>query len=186
MNITFIGNCQTVALCFYYQELKTQHNFSWVLYGDEFLKNLNEWTDKCRNKITNHSDIIDRIKVSDIIIYQEISTEKSLFSNTIRLSELKKDNCKLYKIPSVYLLISDFDNSLKELEKRESENNVDLKVSLIIEKFRNRPLMLTYNHPNTFFLLQIMKEISLALNLDYLKKEQTIKYLKKSNYMELP
>jgi hypothetical protein len=36
MNITFIGNCQTATLCFYFQQL-LNCNINWVLYGDEFI-----------------------------------------------------------------------------------------------------------------------------------------------------
>jgi hypothetical protein len=36
MNITFIGNCQTASLCFYFQELQDNFNSQWLLYGDDF------------------------------------------------------------------------------------------------------------------------------------------------------
>ena len=44
MNITFIGNCQTLILCFYFQQLLNKdenNNICWVLYGEEFKQYLN-------------------------------------------------------------------------------------------------------------------------------------------------
>jgi hypothetical protein len=81
MNITFIGNCQTISLCFYFQQLlnKDENNICWVLYGEEFKSNLNNWSDKCKNKIIDYHASIEKIKDSDIIIYQNINEQKSLF-----------------------------------------------------------------------------------------------------------
>jgi hypothetical protein len=58
MNITFIGNCQTVSLCFYFQQLLNQNNnISWCLYGQECKVHLGKWTDKCKNKIIDYTVI---------------------------------------------------------------------------------------------------------------------------------
>ena len=75
INITFIGNCQTLSLCFFFQKLLENKNYTifWVSYDKEFNKHLDEWADKCKNKITDYDDAINRIKESDIIIYQEIT-----------------------------------------------------------------------------------------------------------------
>ena len=91
----------------------------------------------------NYDDSIQKIKDSDIIIYQNINTNKSLFSNTSILQELKKNSCKLIQILSIYLIYSDFDNSIKELLNRENINNVNIKVSNILYNFKDKNLMLT-------------------------------------------
>jgi hypothetical protein len=68
-----------------------------------------------------------------------------------------KSSCKLIQIPSIYLIYSDFDNSIKELIDRENYNNVDIKVSNIFYYHRNINLMINRYHPNTFLFLKIVK-----------------------------
>ena len=54
INITFIGNCQMVSLCFYMQQLfknDKNYNIAWVLYSNYFIKHLGNWSIKCNNKI---------------------------------------------------------------------------------------------------------------------------------------
>lgn len=187
MNITFIGNCQTVSLCFYFQQLLSENNnICWLLYGEEFKQHLNNWSVKCKNKILDYDKVIPTIKNSDIIIYQNIDVSKSLFSNTNILSKIKKDSCTLIQIPSIYLLYNNFDFSIKELIKRENKNNVDIKISNIFYKFRDTNLMLTYNHPTTFLFLEIMKILCNLLNIDFFTEEQYNLFMENKNYIGLP
>lgn len=187
MNITFIGNCQMVSLCYYFQQLLSKdNNICWVLYGEEFKQHLGNWSVKCKNKIIDYDNSIQTIKDSDIIIYQNIDVEKSLFSNTNTLRELTNNSCKLIKIPSIYIIYNDFSNSIKELINRENENNVDIKVSNILYNFKNTNLMLTCNHPKTFLFLEIVKILCNLLNYNFFTEEQYNNFLKNENYMELP
>lgn len=187
MNITFIGNCQTLSLCFYFQQLLNENNnICWVIYGEEFKPAIGDWAVKCKNKIIDYDNSIQKIKDSDIIIYQNIDVNKSLFSNTNTLREITKNSCKLIQIPSIYLIYNDFDNSIKELINRENENNVDIKVSNILYNFRHMNLMLTCNHPKTFLFMQIIKILCNLLKLYFFTEEQYNNFLKNENYMELP
>lgn len=187
MNITFIGNCQTVSLCFYFQQLLNENNnICWVLYGEEFKQHINNWSEKCKNKIIDYDKSIQKIKDSDIIIYQNIDVKKSLFSNTNTLREITKNTCKLIKIPSIYLIYNDFDNSIKELINNENKNNVDIKISNIIYNFKDKNLMLTCNHPKTFLFMEIIKILCNLLNYNFFTEEQYNNYLENENYMELP
>lgn len=190
MILTFIGNCQTIGLCYYFQQLLKNSNYDiyWVLYGDSFGYNKTTalWSSKCKNQILNYDIINDIISKSDIIIYQEIDLSKSVFSNENTLKKMVKKKCKLIKIPCVYLIYDDYDNSIKELIKRENKNNVDLKVSIIFDKYRNKNMMLTNDHPNTFLFLEIVKELCKLLKFDFFKKEQCDIFLQNENYMGLP
>jgi hypothetical protein len=188
MNITFIGNCQILSLCFYFQQLlnKDENNICWVLYGEEFEPHLNSWSDKCKNKIIDFDDSIQTIEDSDIVIYQNIDVTKSLFSNTNTLRQITKNSCKLIKIPSIYFNYNDFDNSIKELIKRENENNVDIKISNILYNFKDTNLMLDVHHPNTFLFMEVIKELCNLLNYNFFTKKQYNIFLKNENYMELP
>jgi hypothetical protein len=177
-----------VSLCFYFQQLLKSKNYNicWVLYGEEFKKHLCKWSIKCKNKILDYDNSIDKVKNSDIIIYQNISLDKTLFSNTKILQKIKKNTCKLIQLPSIYLFYDDFDNSIKNLISRENKNNVDIRVSNILYKYKKHNLMLTYQHPNTFLFLKIIKSLCTILNIDFFTKEQYTKYLTNDNYMELP
>jgi hypothetical protein len=190
MNITFIGNCQTVSLCFYLQQLLNPsiYNICWVLYGEEFKQHLSgDWRTKCKNKISDSDDSIVRIKDSDIIIYQNIDVNKSLFSNIHTLQEITKIGCKIIQIPSIYFIHNDFDNSIKELIKRENINNVNIKVSNILIKFKDTNLILDLpNHPNTFLFMEIVKIICNLLDVDFFTDEQYNNFIKDENYMQLP
>jgi hypothetical protein len=188
MNITFIGNCQSVSLCFYFQQLlnSNEYNVCWVLYGEEFKPHIGNWSAKCKNKIIDYDSSVQQIKESDIIIYQNISTDKSLFSNTGTLKEMKKGTCKLVQIPSIYLVYDDFDNSISDLVNREIKNNVDIKVSFLFTKFKTTNLMLTHNHPKTFLFMEIVKMLCDSLALDFFKEDQYTNFIKNENYMELP
>jgi len=187
MNITFIGNCQTVSLCFYFQQLlKQTDNICWVSFGKITEPHLNDWSIKCKNKIINYDISIQKIKDSDIIIYQNVDVNKSLFCNTKTLNEIKKSSCKLIQIPCIYLIYNDFDNSIQELIKREIRNNVDIKISNIFNKFKDVNLMLTQNHPKTFLFMEIVKILCNLLNLDFFTEEQYNDFLKNENYMQLP
>ena len=187
MNITFIGNCQTVSLCFYFQQLLNENNnICWILYGEEFKEHLTEWSAKCKNKIIDYDNSIQKIKDSDVIIYQNIDVNKSLFSNTTKLREITKNSCKLITIPSIHLIHNDFDSSIKELINRENKNNVDIKISNILYNFKDKNLMLTWNHPNTFLFMEVIKLLCNLLNLNFFTEEQYNNFLKNENYMELP
>jgi len=156
------------------------------MYGEEFKPHLGNWSVKCKNKIIDYDNSIQKIKDSDIIIYQNIDVNKSLFSNTNTLRELTNNSCKLIKIPSIYLLYNDFDNSIKELINRENENNVDIKISNILYNFKDTNLMLTCCHPKTFLFLEVIKILCIFLNFDFFTEEQYNNFLKNDNYMELP
>lgn len=187
-----------IIMFFFQQLLSKNNNICWVMYGKEFAPQFDthfgtqfdthfgNWSVKCKNKIIDYDISIQTIKDSDIIIYQNIDVNKSLFSNTNTLSKLTNNSCKLIQIPSIHLFYNDFDNSIKELINRENENKVDIKVSDIFYKFRNYNLMLTYNHPKTLLFMEIIKSLCNLLNFNFFTKEQYNNYLKNENYMGLP
>jgi hypothetical protein len=188
MNITFIGNCQMLSLCYFFQQLlnSTYYKIFWISYSEDFNKHLGLWSNKCKNKITDYDISIKQIKNSDIIIYQNVKINLTLFAYTEKLNELKKNTCRLIQISSIYLIYKEYDDSIKKLQDRENNNNSNIKVSYIFEKYRNDNLMLTYNHPKTFLFLEIIKELCILLNVDFFNKDQYDDFLKNENFMELP
>ena len=186
MNITFIGNCQPLSLCFYFQELLPDCDIQWLLYGDEFKKHLDRWTDKVKNKVLDYDIALDVIKTSDVIVYQEITKEKSQFSNTETLESNKKESCRLIKMPSIFLDYANYDESIKELNRREVEKQVDIMVSRIFEKYRDQCRMLSVWHPNTFLFLEVVNELCKLLNIDTFSEIQRDIFLQDNNYIKLP
>lgn len=189
IHIAFIGNCQTVSLCFFLQKLlvrKPNYIVKWCLYGDEFTAYVSNWSEKCRHKIVNYDESLEYIKICDYVIYQEISKEKSVFSNEDVLTQIKKNDCKLIKMPSIFLEYSSYEASLKELITRETDKNVDIKVSQIIHRNKPKKVMLTKNHPNTFLFLEIIKEICNFLNIEFFDQRSYSHFVNNPNYMELP
>ena len=188
MIITFIGNCQLVSLCFFFQELlqKTDNNVYWISYSEIFNRHLIYWSDKCKNKILNYENGIKVIKNSDVIIYQNKTLEASFFCNTEHLMKIKKNTCMLIKLPYIIFDYNDYNNSILELEKRENENRVDLKVSPIFKNYKHYNLMISKRHPKTFLFLRITYILCCILNINFFTKDKYMIYLKNDNYMELP
>ena len=189
IHITFIGSCQTVGLCFFFQQLlknkKNDYYISWLLYSEDFKQHLGEWSHKCENKILNYTQSMEQIKRSDVIIYQNINESKSSFANPTFLNQLKKESCILIQISCIHFDYSDFQKSLEELKKREIQKGVDIKVSKIFEKYPNCKMMLNYYHPTTFLFLEIMKEILLLLKMDFFSLHEYHFFCKNNDFMNL-
>lgn len=188
MHISFIGNCQLLTLCFYFQQLldTNENSMNWLLYGHEFRSHLGGWTTKCKNLVLDDEKSIEIIKTSDIIIFQEISEAKSAISNSSFLKKNIKQNCILLKIPSVFLDYNAYNDSLNDLQTRETINNVDIRVSDILHKYKDTKLMLTKHHPTTFLFMEIIKKICVTLDLPFFTNNLYNHFLLNDNYMGLP
>jgi hypothetical protein len=185
MIISFIGNCQTVSLCFYFQQL-LDYDIYWLLYGNEFRPHVGNWAKKVNNKILDYNEALNIMKKSDIIIYQEICKEKSQYFNTAKLLINKKESCQLIKIPSIHLDYSNYNISLKQLIDKETLNNVNITVSDIFEKYRHKNLMITICHPNTFLFLELVDKLCKLLNINTFSELKRDIFLQDNNYMKLP
>ena len=183
MQITFIGNCQLVSLCFYFQQLLGPDSATWVCYGNEFLPFLHPWSDKCVNKILDNDSGLAKVRTSDVIVYQEVCAAKSSFCNEQTLRALNP-TARLLKLPSIQFEAGDV--SIKEgLCQREVANRVDIVVSDMFDRFGTK-LMLDICHPTTFMFLEIVRDICSKLDLPFFSDEKVVHFLENENYMELP
>ncbi len=173
------------SLCFYFQQLLSDCNVKYALYGDEFSHHLGDWSNKV-NKIINLDESIEWIKTCDIVMYQEINKDKSVFSNTEALTAIKKESCKLIKIPSIYFVLDKYDISILVLQRLENVNKVDITVSDIFEKYRETLLIFGLMHPTTFMFLEIVNKICKLLNIDTFSELKRGIFLSDTNYMNLP
>jgi hypothetical protein len=187
-NIGFIGNCQMIELCYYLQELfKNNKDIRWCLYGDKFKSalhrrivtdnngrkiELNHWADKCKNKIIDYNQSIRYIKSCDVIIYQKIKPETSKYFNEENILKMRKPDSKLIKLPSIHIDYNNYNASILELQKREKENNVDIFVSEILNKYRPKKLTFDISHPNPFLFKEILKEICFIINIKKLSDKK--------------
>lgn len=190
ISIGFIGNCQTVSLCYFLQELlqgNTNYKIQWCCYEDDFKEIIEKerWADKCKNKIYNKTESMRFLEGCDYIIYQHISEDTSPFFNTKCLEYYAKDTCKLISMPCIYLKYDSYDTSILELKKREKTQNVTITVSNLFTKENYKNLLLTYNHPTTFLFLELLKQICKIMNIEFFNKEQIDNYLKDKNHMGL-
>lgn len=188
-NIGFVGNCQTVALCYYLQKLtdnNSNYNVNWCSYSDLFLGHLNTWSDKCNNKIYNAEEGIAYLKTCDFIFYQKIKPETSTHFHTELIHTYGNSNCKFFSLSSIHIDLDNFDNSLKYLKEHDMEQKNYLKCSEIIENNRHQDLLLTSNHPTTFFFMEIMKHITWFLQISFFDDSQYKSFITDRNYMQLP
>lgn len=200
INIAFVGTCQSLSLSYFLQKC-LQHNpiynIKWVCYDNSFLKHLTNWSDKCVNKILNETEGIKFIQNCNYIIYHPIQESKSPFFNTNNLMKIKPTNCKMFSLQRIHIdYYNDVNNynlyieSIKETKRRETLNNIDIKVAHIfencIEKKYNIPLLLSHNHPTTYVFLTILLDICNLLKISYLTPDQYNFFAKNINYMELP
>ena len=193
MNITFIGNCQTITLCFYFQQLMSNNIdcIRWCNYGDEYTPHLyanGHIFDKCKNKTAvDYHEIIHIIKTSDVIIYQNVSLDKSSYCNTDFLRDTSKSDCRLIQIPCMFLDYMNFDVSIQDLIAREIKNNVDIKVSEIyyMYKEKNVDIMLNIHHPKTILFMIVIEKICNLLECDFFTKEQYDFFMSNEDFMGL-
>ena len=187
--LSLIGNCQMVTLCFYLQQLldPSEYKVNWLSYGPEFEIHLGKWSQKCQNKIRSHDDSIKELHQSDFVLYQEVKSSK--IANPAIIGMYKKNTTQVYKFPSVYLDFGSYEASIKELKFREINGSVDIKASEIFERNRHKTkneLMLTTNHPTTYFFMEFLRIIASKLNFSFFTDEMVKCFMNDNNYMELP
>jgi len=186
MNITLLGNCQTLALTWYLQELNSNFNVVWIQFEKaEHLKNV-ILKDYCKGKfisiISNINEGIERLKCSDYIIYQPMQEKTSPSYNYKQLKKYVK-KAKLISISSMFYNPNDPDQKLlKGMIKRAEEYNIDIPAHKMIERHGsnikiNNPTK--PRHPNTFYFLELIREICIITGWDYYSNEQYNQYLKK-------
>ena len=173
MNITFMGKCQTLSLCYYFQQLldKTKYNISWIMCSDCYLSHLNEHNVyKCDNIILN-DDIIEQIKISDVIIYQNVDEENSNFYNADKLEELKKSECKLIMIPSIYFDCDNINLSIEEIKNCNVTNDINDKLLSLFNKYKCEKLKENIKCQKTSLYLEIIKILFDTLDINEYNEE---------------
>ena len=119
-----------------------------------------------------------------IILYTNLYLKKHHLILTIEKSiHIVKILVFKYHLYQYIPLGSDYDTAVKELKIRENNKNVVIKVSNILETYKDKQLMLNHNHPTTFMFLKLLEEICIYLKIDFFLN--TDKYLITDNYTHL-
>ena len=149
IKIALVGNCQTLSLYIYLYELldvSSKHNYEikWIHYTDNkrdlevYLKRL-ALKFNYLNIVRDHELGILYIKNCDYIIYQPIAEETSPYFNYRKINSYCKNTCIQISFISIYIPSgSDYDTAVNELKRRENDKNVVIKVSNILETYKDK------------------------------------------------
>lgn len=182
--ISLIGNCQTMALTWYLQQLSKDFDVKWIKIdgdvGDKIVSGFENIKWKGRN-IHMVSDVecgVERLQTSDVVIFQHLRLKTSPHYNLDQLKKYVKTG-ELISISVFYYNPSDPDQKfLKEMKKRAEKVNVDIPAHKLIEKHGSKITIKKFNHPHVFYFLELVREICAKLGWDYYSEEQYNQYLK--------
>lgn len=174
MKCTLIGNCQTLALTKYIELLEQDIDAMWV-YLEAFQHwNLhkafaNQVIQTCRKD----EDSIQRLRESDVIIYQPI---KAKTSSTFHPDKLKEyaPHAKFISISSLVYDKNDMDK-WERMRTRAYKHNIDIPGHIIMEKYGDRIKMQQKDHPSALYFLVVMEEICKMTGWSYYTDEQYAK-----------
>lgn len=180
MKITLLGNCQTKALTWYIEQLNKNFDVKWIcidFFNDAAWALNKNFKGKDVSIIFDQNESVKRLKDSDYIIYQHISHEKSNY-NEDQIKKHQKD-AELISISSMFYYPADPDKkSLKGMIRRAKNWNIDIPAHKIIEKHGPKIVMHDKNHPNTFYFLELVREICVKTGWHYYSNQQYNQYLK--------
>ena len=184
--ITLLGNCQTKALSWYIKQIDLSFDVQWVcleifvegwgprprLYGQKVYPITKVITDPCK--------AIQRLKSSDVIIYQIINEKTSKHYNQEKLSSYINPNCRAISISSFYYLPKHPNGELfKGMVERAKKFNIDIPAHKIIEKHRSKIKVKMLHHPKVFYFLELVREICKLTGWNYYSEEKYTELFKK-------
>ena len=170
MKCTLLGNCQTLALTKYIEFLEQDIDVMWV-----HLEAFQHWNLRCFAHMpirtcTKDEVSIQRLRESDIIIYQPI---KASTSPTFHPDKLKKHapHAKFISISS--LVYDKNDMSMWErMRTRAHRHNIDIPGHIIMKKIADQVVMHQPDHPSALYFFEVMREICKITGWDYYTDEQ--------------
>jgi len=186
--ISLIGNCQTLALTWYLQQLNKDFDVQWIQLagelGNKIASESNAWGKKI-TKIVSIETGINRLQQSDYVIFQHLKIKTSPHYN---LEELKKHvtKGKLISISSFFYDPSDPERfNLKRMKQIANKLKIDVSAHKIIEKHGSKITVEKsakghnkINHPQAFYFLEVVRGICAKTGWDYYSDEQYNQYLK--------
>ena len=169
----FIGNCQVMGLCDYIANTPDQPNCRWLCTIDKWHTE-SKWP-KCIEQFGQKQidrNIFDKKKILELLIHSDYVIYQPNFYHNQTVNIALKKNTHLIPIT----LSPIFVNDLQYIIKKEKKYNCNILCSEIIKNNKDHKLYINRdNHPTTFLLLEIAKQIcditkiSFYTNNDYEK-----------------
>ena len=186
MVITTLGNCQTMALCRYIRILKPGADVkfctsNFIVRSHLFSRNREMFGDQVDHVIEDMHEQKQRLTRSDFVLYQAMKLipagAHELTQAGLRDTNQQHPDMNMLSVTS--FKYNDDDPSLFEgMLTREHKNNVDIRATDIINKHPGKingkgvKYPGTFDHPNAFYFLEVMREICTRWDWDYYSDEQ--------------
>lgn len=182
MKISLIGNCQTIVLAWYLQQLEDNLDIVRIKMegdlGDKIENNffsLNSLSKE--NQIQKDASIIKvikqpelgeiRLRESNVVIYQHLSKKASKRFHSKRLQRLARES-QLISISSMhYDPLDPSQTYLNKMITKALRQKIDVPAHKIIEKHGKKITMASVMWPQAFYFLELTREICQKIGLNY-------------------
>ena len=178
MRFVFMGNCQMVALCQYIRNLSHDYETLWACperFKDSFWATSKPrfenifGNEQIQYNITERGKIIESLQTTDVVIYQPHFDSNNIVEDTCISNQIK------ITIAPIFV------NSTERMKIKEKKYNTSIRASEIIERNKDQKLYIKDkdNHPSSFLLLEIIKEICSLLDIEFYQDSQYKELLNK-------
>jgi len=192
--IGLIGNCQLKALTHYMHKLPRGHTVNFLPVPiktsrgiwlapwsvEQSFNHLSTPTMVVANTSDRDSETIKYISDSDLIICQPIKPTASSLFNIDKLLDYAGPNTKILTIPSFHFCETD-PVFLQKTRINEINKNIMIRTSTIVDKFPGKVeckrTETGWNHPNSFYFLELTRMICDYVGLDFYDTETYCHYL---------
>ena len=192
--IGLIGNCQLKALTHYMHKLPGEHTVNYLpisfktsrgnwdapwFYSQSF-ESLPTPVLVVANTSERNGKTINYISDSDLIICQPITPTTNPIFNIDKLLDYTGPNTKILTIPSFHFCETD-PVFLQKTRINETNKNIMIRTSAIVDKFPGKVECKRtesgWNHPNSFYFLELTRMICEYVGLDFYDSETYYHYL---------
>ncbi|MBN2714706.1 MAG: hypothetical protein JXX14_02555 [Deltaproteobacteria bacterium] len=192
--ICFIGNCQMLSLCIFFEELldKSKYSVQWLCHHVSFHQHLGPWcrrpddptTFRCR-VILDEEQAREALLNCDILVYQSLSVKASpVFSPYLDNDGILNLHCTKVSFPSIHFKLDEVEHNYNYMKEKEQLHNISVPLAdYLLENYQTRYLLLREQHPTTLFfkylIEQVVKQAELEMDLAKLndKKYDHVNYL---------
>ena len=180
IKIATLGNCQTMALCWYIRKLNLEFTAKWIagmLADYSFAKGRKTFKDQIDHNIYDKDESMSYLREADYLIYQKIEPKTCNTWNHEKIATYVKNDCKLISV-SHMMYDPREEKFLNGMKQRALKLNIDIPAHKIVQKHGSKITMQQKNHPHAFYFLELVREICAKTGWNYYSKEQYNQYLK--------
>lgn len=174
IKIATLGNCQTMALCWYIRRLNLDCTAKWIagmLADYPFAKGRKTFKDQIDHNIYDKNESMSYLREVDYLIYQKIEPKTCNIWNHEKIATYVKNDCKLISV-SYMMYDTEEEKFLNGMKQRASNLNIDIPAHKLVEKHGSKITMQQNNHPHAFYFLELMREICKTTGWTYYKDDQ--------------